>query len=31
MKTEKKLQLIKELVRKNVQNPTVCCKTTRIV
>lgn len=22
----KKLQLIKELVQKNVQNPTVCCR-----
>jgi hypothetical protein len=26
MKTEKKLQLIKELVRKNTQNPTICCR-----
>jgi hypothetical protein len=31
MKTDKKLALIKEIVRTNVQNPTICCKTTRVV
>ena len=25
MKNEKKMKLIKELVTKNVRNPTVCC------
>jgi hypothetical protein len=29
-KADKKLRLIKELVRKNLQNPTFCCQPTTI-